>query len=191
MACQLHEQGCTVGLVAMLDPPDPPDFAEWHEKIGSYGRKFYYYVKHGRLFPALMDFIFHRRLYKVQNKIVLLYNRLFPRTNSRLDDVLQENIVLNAHTTAMETYVPKFYPGKITIFANSEAQTMEQEEEAFHPEKEWSDFATKVDKHVIEGEGGHLGLFEEPLFPQLVGKLKKSLIKAQAEQDSSQIIEKK
>jgi amino acid adenylation domain-containing protein len=177
MACQLQSQGCTVGLVAMLDPPDPPDLTNKNKDIGFYLRKFLYYIKQGKLFPALIDFFFYRRVFRIKNKIILLYNKLVPQVSTRLEDVLQKNMVLNAHTVAMDTYSPKFYPGKITIFRNSIAHAMEQKEDMFLPAKDWADFAAEIDNRIVEGN--HMEIFEEPVFQQLIGELQTAIDEAQ------------
>jgi thioesterase domain-containing protein len=176
MARQLREQGCTVGLVALLDPPDPPVLPNCptnitgYRKIGYYAQNFLSYSKQGQLLPALTDFFFYRRYYRVKNKSFMLYNELFPARINRLE------YTLNAHIAAQDEYAPQFYPGKITVFRNEtkQRQLKERDSSTF---RDWSEFAEDVDYRIITGH--HLEIFEYPLFPKLVEELRICLEEAQ------------
>ncbi|XOF35365.1 MAG: amino acid adenylation domain-containing protein [Candidatus Electrothrix sp. YB6] len=176
MARQLREQGCTVGLVALLDPPDPPVLPNCptkvtrHKKIGYYARNFLSYSKQGQLLPALTDFLFYRRYYRVKNKFFTLYNKLFPAKINRLE------YTLNAHIAAQDEYIPQFYPGKITIFRN-EMKLKKLERMDSSTFRDWSAFAGDVDYRIIKGH--HLEMFDYPLFPKLAEELRICLEEAQ------------
>lgn len=173
MACQLNMLDCKVGLVALLDPPDPPVpllDRNIYEKVAYYLRKFHYYLKTGQLFPALMDFFFYNRYYRIQNRYFMLMNKIFRRDN-RLENVLK------AHVASMDSYIPQFYSGKITIFENSSAHALDKKGESYRAFKCWADFAEEVDSRVIQGR--HLDIFKGAQFQQLVEQLKISLNEAQ------------
>ena len=100
----------------------------------------------------------------------MLMNKIFRRDN-RLENVLK------AHVASMDSYIPQFYSGKITIFENSSAHALDKKGESYRAFKCWADFAEEVDSRVIQGH--HLEIFEGIRFQQLVEQLKISLDKAQ------------
>jgi amino acid adenylation domain-containing protein len=173
MACQFQAQGCAVGLAAMLDPPDPSVpllDRNIYEKTGYYLRKLYYYAGYGQLTSAFMNFFVHSRYYRIRSKFLMIKNKILRQEN-------RAEYVLAAHTAAMDNYRPDFYPGKITLFENSEAHILDRQGEQYRSAKRWEDFSAELDNRVIKGS--HLEIFEEPIFSKFVRELKHALDEAQ------------
>ncbi len=167
-ARQLQAAGCTVALLAMFDPGPPcrpqASLSGTLIELLHYIRQTVDFVSRGQLLHGVTEFVCDRFAPKVRLKF------------SRDPDFIRIRNMMEAHQTALETYEPQPYPGKVTLFRSSQYHAHEQAGKGIWA-RSWSEFATGgIDCRVIEGT--HNEIFEEPRIQEFAAQLKDCLEKA-------------
>ncbi|UCE20069.1 MAG: amino acid adenylation domain-containing protein [Gemmatimonadota bacterium] len=158
MACQLHEQGKEVAVLFLLDSSQPPPLISLRNYIP---QLLFHHLPRGQLTYCLL-----RDLREKGRKL----KRKFPlnREGRNLSSVWK------AHEKARRAYVPRVYPGRITLFQSRE----------FHIrfpdcENRWSALAEGgLDCHILPC--GHGESLREPHVRILAEELKAHLTEVQA-----------
>jgi amino acid adenylation domain-containing protein len=183
MACQLHQQGEKVGLVALMDssPPRrnlPPHLSQRQHRIGNFLRNL----------PAwLVEFLRSGEILIVlRRKLRISRKRLEARLGRGVEitpfdiigdavrtDSLPHKQLMDIHMRALWGYQVPDYPGRVTLFRIGRMPLFRAIEYDFG----WSLFATGgVDVQIVPG--AHYNILEEPHVPALAQKLAQSLAQA-------------
>lgn len=197
LAQQLQKRGHTVALLALLDPGPPChnsiclENMETSEKVLHHLRRTLYQCKHDPVNASAKVGYYFRKLlqhFKQGDVPASLMKKLLKR--GREDDSSEETSVkleraqnvLNAHLTALKHYMPRMYPGKITLLRSSEYHARDREGYWI---KQWSEFASGgFECRVIQGTHWDL-YFQEHKFQELIKTLRDCLHEAQADHVSS------
>ncbi|MEN8219495.1 MAG: amino acid adenylation domain-containing protein, partial [Pseudomonadota bacterium] len=165
MAQQLQKQGCTVALLALLDPSTTPIRPEKTLKLPSYFvRRTIKWIKRGQLTQAMYYFFIFRPYLRLK-----LW--LKKPTNPQERRI---QYVYKAHQIARNKYVPQDYPGKITLFLS----TPRYDPQDIGPFKHWSKLASgRVKHHLIAGS--HREILIGPQLKVLAEQFKVCLDEAQ------------
>ena len=177
MACQLKTQNQEVALLALLDtdpmgyhkllPESNADFHKLHRFVKrtkghlsnlstlSGGEKIDYFRGKAKYVPG-----------KIKNKIWQAIHKFYVRANRPLPKILQS--VQEFNFMAVMNYVPKIYPGKVTLFWASEDLRG-----SYDVQEGWNFLAGAVETHNIPGN--HLNIIKEPYVQELAEKLRQCI----------------
>ncbi|GAB4152428.1 MAG: hypothetical protein Fur0021_17200 [Candidatus Promineifilaceae bacterium] len=172
MAQQLQRQGEHVALLAVLDVLVPPHTTLQVYRSGdndadgvSKGRRLLYRGMYLLRQGPLKQLMWLRRLRQMRLEEGILPNVFGPQAR-----YIRE--ASDAHFQARLNYEPQVYPGRITLFANSEHTGGRQ--------LNWAELTTAgVDIHIIPGN--HLTMLQPPHLQTLVEKLRHVRDKALAD----------
>ncbi len=172
MAQQLQRQGERVALLAVLDVLVPPHTTLQVYRSGdddadnvSSGRRLLYRGMYVLRQGPLKQIMWLRRLRQMRLEEGILPNVFGPQAR-----YIRE--ASDAHFQARLNYEPQVYPGRITLFANSEHTGGRQ--------LNWAELTTAgVDIHIIPGN--HLTMLQPPHLQTLVEKLRHVRDKALAD----------
>lgn len=180
MACQLQAQNQEVALLALLDtdpmgyhklmPQDSSDFRKLHRFFKranghltnlsqiNFGEKIEYFRGKAKYVPG-----------KIKNKLWQAIYKFYLWRNRPLPKVLQS--VQEFNFMAVMNYVPKIYPGKVTLF-----WAIEDLRGSYDVQEGWNFLALGgVETHNISGN--HLDIVKEPYVQDLAAKLKQCIEK--------------
>jgi thioesterase domain-containing protein len=177
MAQQLYAHGSSVALLALIDQSSPLRAAvpaPLLTRINAYTRRILYEYNAKNLTWAFLMESFYRR-FSLIRRVQEVKQEIDPH-EQRIKQVM------DAHFSAVMSYIPQPYPGKITLLQNSKSYEMEQ---AGVLTRRWSDLAQGgFDRRVIEGT--HWNIFaEEPRFRQLAEELRNCLEGAQSSHETT------
>jgi thioesterase domain-containing protein len=110
------------------------------------------------------------KLWKAAYKFYLLIDRPLPKA---LQSVQEFNFM------AVMNYVPKIYPGKVTLFWASEDLRG-----SYDVQEGWKFLAGEVETHNIPGN--HLNIVKEPYVQALAEKLKHCIEKSESSENSKE-----
>lgn len=184
MACQLRAQNQEIALLALLDT-DPMGYHKLLPDSNSDFHKFQRFIKRtkGHLTNLSKLSMSERAAYfkgkaryvpgKIKNKLWQSTYKLFVSSGLQLPQFLQS--VQEFNFMAVMNYVPKTYPGKVTLFwANEDLRG------SYNVHEGWNFLAAGgVETHNIPGN--HLDIVKEPYVQTLAEKLKSCIEKAQVE----------
>lgn len=140
MACRLREQGQDVPLLVLLDSSQP---GRRISLLAHAKRLFFHHLPRGQFF------------YSLKRDIIEKVSKLKRRFVSRTDDKITDR-VWKAHERARMAFVPKRYPGRITLFHSEEFRLRFPDYE-----DKWRELAEGgVDCHIVPGT--HHDMLEEP-----------------------------
>ena len=186
MACQLKEQNQTIALLGLLDtdpmgyhkllPESSDDFHKLHRFVRrarghlsnlstlNFGEKVNYFRGKAKYVPG-----------KIKNKVWQAIYKLYTKANRPLPSILQS--VQEFNFMAVMNYVPKIYPGKVTLFWASEDLRG-----SYDVQEGWNYLAAEVETHNIPGN--HLNIVKEPYVQALAEKLKNCIEKSGLNENS-------
>jgi amino acid adenylation domain-containing protein len=179
MAQQLHRQGQTVGLLAVLDAilpatriqPAEDDNAKLIVRTAES-------IKH--LFGIDLSISYQQLLqFSQDEQYQLLMRQLNITSNAEIQHHLRGFKLFKTHAQAMRNYLPQIYPHEITLFrANEKIPHDFQSPELYSddPLLGWGKYSSRPIR-VIEVPGNHFSMFSEPNIKNLGQELRKTLIK--------------
>jgi len=181
MACQLRAENQEVALLALLDT-DPMGYHKLLSNSNSHFSKAEHFIKRAKghianlqqltikqrvdYFQGKFRYVpgkIKNKLWKAAYKFYLLIDRPLPKL---LQSVEEFNFM------AVMNFVPKIYPGQVTLFwANEDLRG------TYDVEAGWNFLATGGIE-IINIPGNHLDIVKEPYVRSLAEKLKVSIVKA-------------
>jgi FkbM family methyltransferase len=187
MACQLKVQNQEVALLALLDTDPmgyhkllPESNADFH-KLQRFFKRTKGHLSNLSTLSAgeKVDYFRGKAKYvpgKIKNKIWQAIYRFYVRADRPLPRILQS--VQEFNFMAVMNYVPKIYPGKVTLFWASEDLRG-----SYDVQEGWDFLAGAVETHNIPGN--HLNIVKEPYVQELAEKLRQCIEKSQSSEDSN------
>ena len=181
MACQLREQNQEVALLALLDT-DPMGYHKLLPESDADFHKLHRFVKRAKghlsnlstlKTSEKVDYFRGKAKYvpgKIKNKLWQAVYKFYLKANRPLPPILQS--VQEFNFMAVMNYVPKIYPGAVTLFWASEDLRGSYDVEAG-----WNFLATGGTE-IINIPGNHLDIVKDPHVRVLAEKLKVSIDKA-------------
>ncbi len=176
MAQQLYAQGQKASAIILdsgwVDLPtltrDPP-----RKSTNYYIRRFVYHWQRRQLTDALLS----DALYYLRKTVAKVSYMLSSREDRR------RQRIINAHKKARSDYVPKVYPGRITLFRSEEFHAREDK----HSHLKWSELAGGgFEYHVVPGT--HITMVQEPHVQILAEKMMACLQEAQTADSGKQTL---
>ncbi|MCI5222655.1 MAG: non-ribosomal peptide synthetase, partial [Candidatus Electrothrix sp. AR4] len=168
MAQQLQAQNCTVAFLALIDQSSPLRTAakiNRCKKIVAYARRVIFEFNNDHFHWYFLIEIFYRRF-----NFIRKLKGIKEHSNTNSEDLRIKN-VMDAHLKAVMEYIPQVYPGKITLFQNSESHNMEKKGVLL---RRWSDLAAdEFECHVIQGS--HSNVLVGAQFPNTAERLRECL----------------
>ena len=163
IACQLESRGEKVNLLALLDT-ESPNLLNIRPSLLKAS------IIHLRNFKQLnlqakIKYIKDRVVFRLMYQHKKNSQKEFMLANWATDLPPEYLKVLEANCQAGETYIGKFYSGKITLFRSS-IQPITQ---ALHPDLGWGDLAGTIEVYDVQGH--HSDLLKEPYIQALAHKL--------------------
>ncbi|MCY7347740.1 MAG: amino acid adenylation domain-containing protein [Pyrinomonadaceae bacterium] len=180
MACRLKEQNQEVALLGLLDT-DPMGYHKLLPESNADFHKLHRFAKRTRghltnlatlSFGGKVDYFRGKAKYvpgKIKNKLWQAIYKLYAKTNRPLPQILQS--VQEFNFMAVMNYVPKIYPGKVTLFWASEDLRG-----SYDVQEGWNFLAGAVETHNIPGN--HLNIVKEPYVQELADELKQCIQKS-------------
>jgi thioesterase domain-containing protein len=180
MACQLRAQNQEVALLALLDT-DPMGYHKLLPESSSDFRKIHRFVKRAKGHLSNLSTLNTREKVgyfqgkakyvpgKIKNKIWQAVYKFYLKANRPLPRILQS--VQEFNFMAVMNYVPKIYPGKVTLFWASEDLRG-----SYDVQEGWNFLAGAVETHNIPGN--HLNIVKEPYVQELAEKLRQCIEKS-------------
>lgn len=185
MARQLHQQGQEVGLLALLDtlgPDDSPKHTTPHKGVANHlghltqrspKGKLNYLVKQikgkskwvrNRIMKAI-----ERQSKNITEQVQALICKAYVSMGRPLPQDLLDARIKTANDRARKAYIPKPYPGRVTLFRAVDSYLAPG-----NPDMGWSNLAGGgLDLHYVPG--GHSSMYDEPHAAVLAEKLKACL----------------
>jgi thioesterase domain-containing protein len=188
MACQLKEQNQEVALLGLLDT-DPMGYHKLLSESNADFHKLHRFVKRAKghlsnlstlSLGEKIDYFRGKAKYvpgKIKNKLWQAVHKLYAKANRPLPSILQS--VQEFNFMAVMNYVPKIYPGKVTLFWASEDLRG-----SYDVLEGWNFLAGVVETHNIPGN--HLNIVKEPYVKELAAKLKDCIEKSQSSENSNE-----
>ena len=162
VAQQLTAQGASVAFVGMLDT------IEWR-----------YMEKVQKTLPASKRYKAYKeqvksavsgkgRLHELKANLSARYAKFTYRTFNRLGRPIPQTVgtIEIVNDFASRNYIPKAYPGRLTIFRSTVRHVSEGEDLYLG----WKDLASEVDVHNVESD--HLNILQEPYVVDVADKLR-------------------
>lgn len=187
MACQLKAQNQEVALLALLDT-DPMGYHKLLSENNADFRKIHRFVKRAKGHLSNLSTMNTREKVgyfrgkakyvpgKIKNKIWQAVYKFYLKANRPLPRILQS--VQEFNFMACMNYVPKIYPGKVTLFWASEDLRG-----SYDVQEGWNFLAPNgVETHNISGN--HLNIVKEPYVQELAEKLRQSIEQSQSRENS-------
>lgn len=182
MACQLREQNQEVALLALLDT-DPMGYHKLLPESNADFHKLHRFVKRAKGHLSNLstletsekvDYFRGKAKYvpgKIKNKLWQAIYKFYLKANRPLPPILQS--VQEFNFMAVMNYVPKIYPGAVTLFWASEDLRG-----SYDVQEGWNFLAAGVETHNIPGN--HLNIVKEPYVQELAEKLRQCIEKTQS-----------
>ena len=184
MAQQLHAGGHQIALVALFDHPAPRSDYRTVKFSSCFSLNFL------RNLPAWLDSSFLQggsearanllrwmRAVKRRLQHLLGAGDARPKAIDRIDTAHMSEIglrVVDAHYRALDSYVPRVYPGRLTLFHSGVHPLLS----SYDPTMGWGALAAGG-VEVIEISGSHLSIMQEPRVQRLAERLSLCLAHAQ------------